>query len=783
MNTRTLNALVFAALLSAPATAQFSGGPLDFDFERINQAGHPDHPGITYSFLPISDFVAEAPGITVGDVNQDGLLDVMFCKIEGYPNELYVNNGNGTFTESAAAYGVAEPSKRRGNSLLLDYDNDGDLDLMTFGYPSKPHQNLDLYTLFRNDGSPGFAFTEVTSSAGGFVLGASVETTTVGDPGGAAAADYDRDGYLDVLVTYWHRNQPQTGYAEDQFRLWHNEPNPVASRGEPDYSTRVFVDTTQAAGIDGLGGIGWIWQPNFTDVDRDGFPDIHINVERDQDLLLINQGDGTFGPNVATGIGMNFNGPPPQPAGAWGHEMGKVIGDFDNDLDQDFYLTNPGTGYWNKADAFYRNDVDLSEGGSGLAFTQVGLDGGGNEVALDTLGVGWGAIFQDLDNDGDLDLVTARGMSVDTARNSVWRNLYPATSGALGAVAFEDVLPLMNNAGSSWLGGCWDTARALVSFDYDGDGDLDLIFTRNGNTPPLPTDKLDAAMYRNTLANSNNWLAIDLVEAGGSLNTVGALIFVRGAGGVVQMKEIQCGGSFLCQEAARQHFGLGNVAEADYVVVRWLDGALTVVTAGDDDLQGVLAIARVPDTFTGDLDGSGTVDELDLQLLVTSLYDEAAVDGAVPSWPWRLTADADGNGLVDRRDFALVRAMLPDTWADIGSGLAGTSGVPVLVGSGTQVGGTPAQLDLSNALPSTVAYLMVGFNLGMLPLKGGVIVPSLDLSPIGPLSVSGTGTLSLGTTWPVGLPSGLLIQWQVWVADNGGPVNAAASNALSSITP
>ena len=783
MNTRILNTFVSAALLCAPITAQLMGGPLDFDFERINKPGHPADPGITYSFLPISDFVAEAPGITLGDVNNDGLVDVMFCKIEGYPNELYVNNGDGTFTESAAAYGVDEPSKRRGNSLLLDYDNDGDLDLITFGYPSKPIQNLDLYSLYRNDGSPGFGFTEVTASAGGFVLGPSAETTTVGDPGGAAAADYDRDGYLDVLVTYWHRNQPQTGYSEDQFRLWHNEPNPVPPRGEPDYSERIYVDKTLAAGIDHLGGIGWIWQPVFVDVDRDGYPDIHINVERDEDLLLMNLGNGTFAPNVATGIGMNFNGPPPQPAGAWGHEMGKSVADFDNDLDQDFYLTNPGTGYWNKADAFYRNETDLSEGGSGLAFTQVGLDGGGNEVALDSLGVGWGAVFQDLDNDCDLDLVTARGMSVGTAQNTVWRNLYPATTGSLGAVAFEDLLPAMNNGGSAWLGGCWDTARALVSFDYDADGDLDLIFTRNGNTPPLPTDKLDAAMYRNTLVSTNNWLELDLTEAGGSLNTVGARVFVRGAGGVVQMKEVQCGGSFLSQEAARLHFGLGNVAEADYVVVRWFDGSLTVVTAADDDLQGVVAIAHGADTFTGDLDGSGTVDEVDLQLLVTSLYDEATVDATVPSWPWRLTADVDGNGLVDRRDFASVRPLVPATWADIGSGLFGTTGVPVLTGSGTLVGGTPAQVDLSNALPSTIAYLMVGFDLGMLPLKGGILVPTLDLSPIGPLPVSGAGTLTLGTTWPVGLPSGVLIQWQMWIADNGGPVNASASNALSAITP
>jgi hypothetical protein len=601
----------------------------------------------------------------------------------------------------------------------------------------------------------------------------------VGDPGGAAAADYDNDGYLDVIVTYWHRNNASTGYGDDQFRLWRNVPNPDPDLGQPDYSPRLFVDATLEAGLDGV-AIGWIWMPNWVDVDRDGLMDLHINIETNEDELRLNQGDGTFGPNIATSVGLNFNGPPPQPGGAWGHEMGKAMADMDNDGDLDVYLTNPGTDLASKRDAFYRNDSDLSEGGAGLQFTYIGDSSTVTEI---TDGVGWGVTFPDMDNDGDLDLVSARGMGLAVANNNVWRNLYPATFGIHDATAFEEVTDVLSSAG---LGGCWDTARGLVAFDYDNDGDQDLLFTRSGDIPTHPTDKLDAAMYRNTSTSGNAWLQLDLVETGGSLNTVGARVFVRtgGVGGPVQMKEVQCGSSFLSQEPSRLHFGLGaSAAEADYVVVRWFDGGLTVLTASTAALSGLLEIQRGADPFSGDLSGDGVLTETDLQLLVLSLTDPATVDASVPAdWPWRHVADLDGNGLVEPGDFTLLRPLVSDTWADVGGSLSGT-GAPVLTGTGSLAPSTAMTIDLTGALPTSAAWLLMGFGVQAQPFKGGVLVPSIDFSPLGPLFTDGLGELHLGTTWPGGLPSGTQILYQIWVQDAGAPAGFAASNGLSSITP
>jgi hypothetical protein len=777
-HTRAVLAVALAAL-ALPATAQTSGGaPLGFDFVRINDDGNPNHPGIDYDWFPVTEFAVEAPGISVADIDNDGNLDVVIGANELQNTDIYLNNGDGTFTESAAALGVSDTTLRRANNLLFDYDNDGDLDMASFGYPGYPYFNLDMFSFYRNDGAPGYGFTDVTSGVGGFVLGPSNETTTIGIPGGAAAGDYDADGFVDMIVTYWFKNSVVSGWHDDQPRLWHNSTNPSPDGGEPDYSPRLFDDVTQAAGLDEV-GYGWIWHPTFVDIDRDGLLDLHINVETNEDEMMMNNGDGTFSPSIATSIGLNYNccGEPFNVTSTGGNEMGSTWADYDNDGDLDLYLTNAGGGQANKKDAFYRNDSDLSEGGGGLSFTYVGA----NTVAFQSQDPGWGIVFPDLDNDGDMDLVTSRGMGIGMiGRQYLWRNNFPTV--ASGTTEFEDVTLSMTG-----LSACFDAARALVAFDYDNDGDQDLIMTRTGEVPPHPADKLDTAMYRNDALNSNNWLQLDLVEAGGSLNTIGARVYTRTGSspiGPKQMKEVTCGSSFLSQEPARLHFGLRFSAEADYVVVRWFDGAMTVLTSTLDDLSGLVEIQRGADVFSGDLNGDAIVDETDLELLVTALHDPPAVDGAVPgNWPWRITADLDGNGLVDRRDFHLARPMVRDTWVDIGQPLAGTFGDPVMTGTGTLVDGTLVTVDVSNAMPSSLAWLFIGFDLGMLPLKDGIAVPTFDFAPLGPLPVTGAGTMSLSTTWPAGVPSGSLIYYQTWVADPGGSSGAAASNALSSISP
>ncbi len=120
-------------------------------------------------------------------------------------------------------------------------------------------------------------------------------------------------------------------------------------------------------------------------------------------------------------------------------------------------------------------------------------------------------------------------------------------------------------------------------------------------------------------------------------------------------------------------------------------------------------------------------------------------------------------------------------WTNVGFGLPGTNGVPVLTGQGSLVVGTLASLSLANAFPNAVTALVIGAQNVMLPLFGGTLVPSPDVVvflPVGP-----AGTLVLAGNTPAGIPPGAAAYFQFWVPDPGGVQGFAASNAISVVTP
>ena len=121
-------------------------------------------------------------------------------------------------------------------------------------------------------------------------------------------------------------------------------------------------------------------------------------------------------------------------------------------------------------------------------------------------------------------------------------------------------------------------------------------------------------------------------------------------------------------------------------------------------------------------------------------------------------------------------------WTDLGHGLAGWSfKVPRLAGDGTLVPGSPTTLTLNEARPWSVALLVIGISQVNTPLRGGTLVPSLDVVIHG-LPVNGLGELVIGANWPP-LSSGVSLYFQYWVADSVGPWSFAASNGLMGTTP
>ncbi|MFT7464095.1 MAG: hypothetical protein ACI9EF_002444 [Pseudohongiellaceae bacterium] len=131
-----------------------------------------------------------------------------------------------------------------------------------------------------------------------------------------------------------------------------------------------------------------------------------------------------------------------------------------------------------------------------------------------------------------------------------------------------------------------------------------------------------------------------------------------------------------------------------------------------------------------------------------------------------------------------VGAAPGDVFADLGSGLSGTGGIPVATGSGLPCDGNAVAIDLAGARPSSSAWLAMGIGQLNAPFKGGLLVPNITVGgAFLPTPTNGSGAVSISTTWPAGVTPGVPLDFQFWIQDPVGVFGFAASNALELITP
>ncbi len=147
-----------------------------------------------------------------------------------------------------------------------------------------------------------------------------------------------------------------------------------------------------------------------------------------------------------------------------------------------------------------------------------------------------------------------------------------------------------------------------------------------------------------------------------------------------------------------------------------------------------------------------------------------------------ITFDGSWPGTVTFTDFSYEPVPPVTVWTDLGQGLAGSLGVPQLIGVSLLYPHLPLTLNLLGAAPSSPTTLVVGLSQLGAPFKGGVLVPSPDLLVTGLLTSSG-GKLVLSTHWPGGVPAGLSLTLQAWIVDAAGPAGLSASNALRAVVP
>lgn len=541
--------------------------------------------GITHVQSVTSGTEPMTGGAAAGDFDGDGLVDLFFTCVDA-PDVLYRNTGSG-FEDISISAGFSQTLPTSGVASG-DIDNDGDLDLYV---TATSHNRFYLYI---NDGAGHFTEQGITRGAAVMAKG-----TATWRGMGVAFGDYDRDGYLDILTS--DHSRPMTNNGA---RLLHN-----LGAVNPGY----YEDVTHAAGLDiyrqplNVPNTVYRFQPQFSDIDRDGYTDIVYSSDDRTSQLFWNNGDGTFTDGtMAAGVGTDKTG------------MGNVLGDYDGDGDLDWFVTaifdTPFVGV-NPGNRLYRNNGNRTFSDVTSA-AGVRNSGSGQELSW-----GWGTTFFDFDNDTDLDLIITDG----------WPNLgYQGDHTTLrrneGDGTFADVTL---QAGITDKG----QGRGLLHLDYDSDGDLDVLVVNYGATPIL---------YRNDGGNESNWLRVKTEGTISNHDGIGAFITVTPDAShpeQLQVWEVRSGDSYLSQSEMTAHFGLGSLADVvDSVKVQWPSGIVQQFT---DVAVNSLLLAREP--LPGDFNGDFVVDSNDLQNWHSEF---GTISGSS-------TADADYDGDVDGQDFLI----------------------------------------------------------------------------------------------------------------------------------
>jgi hypothetical protein len=488
-------------------------------------------------------------GAAVGDYDGDGLDDLFVTRYRTI-SILFRNLGDGTFADVTEAAGIFKVDWANAAGWV-DIEQDGDLDLFvgTTG-------GLQNY-LFVNDGTG--QFTEEAEFRG-------LDNTT-GESHlnfGVAFGDFNSDGWTDIFTCEWGSQLVVGSGYPHHSRLFKNRGGSLPG---------FFVDKTMAAGVDlrTLNPLSRVtaFSPAFTDLDMDGHPDLAVAADFGSDILLWNDGDGTFTDGTAAaGTNTAENG------------MGSTFADVDMDGDLDWFITS----IWDPEETCEAVGCNWGYSGNRLFINE------GNRTfadGTDAAGVragwwGWGAGFIDHDNDTDFDLVMTNGVN------------FPGGGSNLGQFINDPMLFWENDGAGAFTemataSGITDnqSGKGLLLFDYDNDGDQDIFVTNNGASPVL---------YRND-ASGNAWVRIRFESVGKPYDIWNAKVWVTPVeGGAVQYRETGVSTHFLGQSERTLHFGLGATPPETLfrIEVEWPMTKTRTVLDAVDAVNSVLAI-EVPE--------------------------------------------------------------------------------------------------------------------------------------------------------------------------------------------
>jgi hypothetical protein len=472
-------------------------------------------------------------GVALGDVDGDGWCDALVMVIASAgaaPPRLFRNLGDGTFSDVTERAGLRSVGIGMA-AAFCDTDSDGDLDLVL--------TSVGGVRLLRNDGA--LRFTDITEEAGLALID--------GFLAGIAVGDADGDGLMDLYLCRYvdFREDASDPGVLSQFGV--AIPmllNPSAFEPVPNLLLRNrggnrFEDISAAAGVANPAGrsLGAM----FCDLNDDGLPDLYVANDVSDNALFVNRGDGTFDDLTNEALVGDYRG-----------AMGLAAGDFDGDMDLDFFVT-----HWiAQENGLYVNHTPsgVDRGGAPLFMDSADRFGLGH-VALDR--VGWATGFVDFDLDGRLDLFVLNGSTIPEEERPA--ELVAMRSQLFWNAGAERGFFEVGDAAGDFFAQR-HVARGGAAFDYDGDGDEDLLVSLHGGGPRL---------LRNDTPTGGS-VRLRLRQEEGNRFAVGAHITAV-AGGRTLLRVSDSQGSYLSQHAVGETLiGLGGADALENVTVRWPDG-------------------------------------------------------------------------------------------------------------------------------------------------------------------------------------------------------------------